>query len=115
MISLKHLQDKLPAITNVMFRTKWIWAGLAIILALRFYYVREMIAALMIFSVLFAAGALLVLAVILLDRVSQQIAVWAEAGAHWVGAAAEALFARPMWAHALPHRFRKELKHSEKI
>jgi hypothetical protein len=36
--------------------SKWIWIGLAVVAsALRFYYVQEMIAALMIFSVLFMA------------------------------------------------------------
>jgi len=49
-ISLKQL---LAAIT----RTKWVWIGLTAVLALRFYYVREMIAALMIFSVFVCGGS----------------------------------------------------------
>jgi hypothetical protein len=112
--SIKQLPHKLPAI----FRTKWIWIGLAATLALRFYYVREMIAALMIFSVLFAAVAIVALAVFLVDRLSQQIVIWAEAGVrpvvHWVSDATEGMFATPAWVQALPHRFRKELKRSEK-
>ena len=112
MISLKQL---LAAIT----RTKWMWIGLAAVLALRFYYVREMIAALIIFSVLFAAGAIVVLAVFLVDRLSRQIVIWVEAGvrpvAHWVTDAAEGIFAKPVWAQAVSHRFRKELKQNGKI
>lgn len=118
MTSLGQLQDKLPALAKVMFRTKWVWAGLTAVVALRFYYVREMIAALMIFSVLFAVVAVVALAVFLLDRLSQQIVVWAEAGirpvAHWVSDLTSGIFGTPAWVHALPHRFRKELKHSEK-
>jgi hypothetical protein len=111
-ISLKQL---LAAIT----RTKWMWIGLAAALALRFYYVREMIAALIIFSVLFAAGAIVVLAVFLVDRLSRQIVIWVEAGirpvAHWVTDAAEGILAKPVWAQAVSHRFRKELKQNGKI
>jgi hypothetical protein len=117
-ISLKHLQHSLPALLRTIARTKWIWIGLAAALALRFYYVREMIAALVIFSVLFAAVAIVALAVFLVDRLSQQIVIWAEAGirpvVHWVSDATEGIFATPAWVQALPHRFRKELKHSEK-
>jgi hypothetical protein len=116
---LKQLQQKLPAITRTMVRTKWMWIDLAAVLALRFYYVREMIAALMIFSVLFAAGAIVVLAVFLLDRLSYQIVIWAEGGlgplVHWVSEAAAGIFARPAWAQAVSHRFRKELKPDGKI
>ena len=112
MISLKQL---LAAIA----RTKRVWIGLAAVLALRFYYVREMIAALMIFSVLFAAGAIVVLAVFLVDRASRQIVMWAEgvlgAVGHWVTDAAEVIFAKPVWAQAVPHRFRKELKQNGRI
>ena len=118
MISLKQLPHNLPTPFRTIIRMKWMWIGLAAVLALRFYYVREMIAALMIFSVLFAAGAIVALAVFLVDRLSQQIVIWAEAGirpvVHWVSDATEGIFATPAWVQALPHRFRKELKHSEK-
>jgi hypothetical protein len=118
-ISLRQLQHNLPALFRTITRTKWIWIGLAAVLALRFYYVREMIAALMIFSVLFAAGAVVALVVFLVDRASRQIVIWAEAGvrpvAHWVTDAAEGIFAKPVWAQAVSHRFRKELKQNGKI
>jgi hypothetical protein len=114
------VSQKLPA----ALRTKWLWIGLAAVLALRFYYVREMIAALIIFSVLFAAVAVVALIVFLLDRASQQIVVWAEPGVArlvrwfgdvpWIGDARDAIVATPAWVQALPHRFRKELKGNEK-
>jgi hypothetical protein len=121
-ISLKQLQHNLPALfrttARTMIRAKWLWIGLAAVLALRVYYIREMIAALMIFSVLFAALAIVALAVFFVDRLSQQIVIWAEAGVRpvvrWVSDATEGIFATPAWVQALPHRFRKELKHSEK-
>jgi hypothetical protein len=110
---------------SAALRGKWIWIGLAALPALRFYYVREMIAALMIFSVLFVAVAFVVLVIFLIDRFSQQIVVWAEPGAArvarwvadvpWIGDARDAIVATPAWVQALPHRFRKELKENEKI
>ena len=119
MISLKQLQHNVPALLRTIARTKWIWIGLAAAVALRFYYVREMIAALVIFSVLFAAVAIVALAVFLVDRLSQQIVIWAEAGirpvAHWVSDATEGILAAPAWVQALPHRFRREFKQNGKI
>jgi hypothetical protein len=75
-ISLRRLSDKLAGIG----RRKWIWIGLAAVPAIRIYYVQEMIAALIIFSVLFVGAATVVLIVFLVDSASQQIVVWAEAG-----------------------------------
>jgi hypothetical protein len=73
----------------------------------------------MIFSVLFLAGAVVVLTVFLVDRASRQIVIWAEAGlgavVHWVTETAEGIFAKPVWAQAVSHRFRKELKQNGKI
>ena len=76
MISFRELSDKLAGTE----RKRWIWIGLAAVPAIRFYYVREMIAALMIFSVLFMGVATVVLFVFLLDRASEQVMTWAEAG-----------------------------------
>jgi hypothetical protein len=112
------MQHNLQALLRTIARTKWIWIGLGAALALRVYYVRKMIAALVIFSILFAAVAIVAFAVFLVDRLSQRIVIWAEAGVrpfvHWVSDATEGIFARPAWVQALPHRFRKELKRSEK-
>jgi hypothetical protein len=91
---------------------KWIWIGLAALPAIRLYYVQEMIAALLIFSVLFAAVCAVVLVIFLLDGASQQIVVWAEPSVtrvlHWFASAVEGIIAKPVWAQAVPHRFRKE-------
>ena len=59
---------------------KWIWIGLAAVAALRFYYVQEMIAALIIFSVLFVGAATVALIIFLLDRASEHAMIWAEEG-----------------------------------
>lgn len=75
MISWERLSHKLS-----LRRMKWLWIGLAALPALRLYYVREMVAALMIFSVLFAGAALIVLIFFLLDIASQRVVVWMEAG-----------------------------------
>ena len=83
MISLKRFLNKLAGTDT----KKWIWIGLAAVPATRLYYVREMIAALIIFSVFFVAAATVVLIVFLLDRGSQHAMAWAEAGVvrlvHW--------------------------------
>jgi len=76
-ISLRKLSHKLAG-TDAK---KWIWIGLAAVPAIRLYYVREMIAALIMFAVFFVAAATLVLLVFLLDRASQHAMIWAEAGA----------------------------------
>jgi hypothetical protein len=75
-------------------KKRWIWVGLAAVPAIRLYYVQEMIAALIIFSVLFVGVSTAVLIIFLLDRVGQQIVLWAEAGVarlvHWVVDASKA-------------------------
>jgi hypothetical protein len=114
-ISFRQLPHKLSA-TN---RKKWIWIGLAAVPAIHLYYVQEMIAALIIFSVLFVGAATAVLIIFLLDRASQLITAWAEPGVarviRSVVDVVEGIIARPVWAHAVPHRFRKEqLKENEK-
>jgi hypothetical protein len=107
-ISLRRLSHKLAGTD----RKNWIWIGLAAVPAIHLYYVQEMIAALIIFSVLFVIAAAVVLIIFLLDRASKQIVVWAEAGiarlVHCVVDAVEGMIAGPVWAHAVAHRFRKE-------
>lgn len=70
----------------------WILAALITIGAMRVYYVREMLAALIIFSVLFASVAPIVLALfliwLLLDRASEWALGWIEARAKSIGRAA---------------------------
>ena len=91
---------------------KWILIGFAALPAIRLYYIHEMIAALIIFSVLFLGMLMVLLILFLLDRASQQILVWTELGIvrglHWVVYGGEGMIARPVWAHAVTHCFRKE-------
>jgi hypothetical protein len=58
---------------------QWIWLGLTALPAIHFYYVQEMIAALIMFSVVFAGAATVVLIIFLLDRAGQHAMTWAEA------------------------------------
>jgi hypothetical protein len=91
MVSFREFSNKLwPANWS-----KWIWIGLAVVSALRFYYVQEMIAALIIFSILFVAMAIALLVIFLLDRIGQQVLIWTEVGVirlwHWVVDAIEGI------------------------
>lgn len=62
-------------------RKLWWLGGLGALIMLKFYYVREMIAALAIFAALFAIGAAIVLAIFVLDRITQRTFVWVESRA----------------------------------
>jgi uncharacterized membrane protein YraQ (UPF0718 family) len=57
---------------------KWMWIGLAIVAALQFYYVQEMIAAFVVLGVLFALVAGAGLLVLLADRTSKRTPSWVE-------------------------------------
>ncbi len=59
----------------------WILVALIAVAATQLYYVREMLAALIIFSVLFVLVATIVFALFLLDRASQLALGWIEARA----------------------------------
>ena len=78
MISFTRSSNKSAAID----RKSWIWVGsaAAALPAIRLYYVQEMIAALILFSVLFVAVATVVLIIFLLDRASEHAMTWVEAG-----------------------------------
>jgi hypothetical protein len=60
---------------------KWMWIGLAIVAALQFYYVQEMIAAFVVLGVVFALIAGAGLLVFLVDRASERTLSWVETGA----------------------------------
>ena len=60
---------------------KWMWIGLAIVAALQFYYVQEMIAAFVVLGVVFALIAGAGLLVFLVDRASERTLSWVEKGA----------------------------------
>ena len=53
------------------------WLGLITLAAFQVYYLREMVAALIIFSVLFTVVGATALMLILLDRASQRTLAWA--------------------------------------
>ena len=77
-------------------RKLWWLGGLGALVALKFYYVREMVAALMIFSALFVIGAGIVLVVFILDRIAQGTFAWAQSGAgrlaRWAANGSGAIF-----------------------
>ena len=57
---------------------KWLWIGLAALVAVQIYYVREMLAALLIFAVLFGIAAVIAFVLFVLDQASQKTVEWAE-------------------------------------
>jgi uncharacterized membrane protein YraQ (UPF0718 family) len=57
---------------------KWMWIGLAIVAALQFYYVQEMIAAFVVLGVVFALVAGVGLLLFLVDRASERTQSWVE-------------------------------------
>ena len=54
------------------------WIGLAVVVALQFYYVQEMIAAFVVLAVVFAVITGAGLLVFLVDRASERTLSWAE-------------------------------------
>ena len=56
---------------------KWIWIGVAALIALQIYFVQEMFAALMLFTGVFAVLALVALVLYLIDRAGQLGLQWA--------------------------------------
>lgn len=60
---------------------KWLWIGLAVVAALQFYYVREMIAAFVVLAVAFAVIAGAGLLIFLVDRASERTLSWIETSA----------------------------------
>jgi hypothetical protein len=86
MTEVAEMESQATVTRNSEGKTRKLWwlGGLGTLVALKFYYVREMIAALMIFSALFVIGAAIVLVVFVLDRIAQRTFAWAESGAGWV-------------------------------
>ena len=110
MISLTQLRQKLLAIKS----NKWIWIGLGFAagLAMHTYYVQEMLAALIIFSVLFVGAYIAGLAVFLLFRASKPIIAWAKPNVlravEWGVDTVQGVIANHGWTRAVPHRFPRE-------
>ena len=57
---------------------KWLWIGLAALAAVQVYFVRELVAALVLFSVFFTVVAAAALLIYLFDRAGQRTMDWAE-------------------------------------
>lgn len=57
---------------------KWLWVGLAAFAALQVYLVQELLAAMILFSILFVLVAVAALVIYLFDRVGQRTIEWAE-------------------------------------
>lgn len=97
---------KLSAINS----KKWIWIslGFAAGLATHIYYVQEMLAALIIFSVLFVGASIAAVAIFLLVRASKTIIAWATPKVLWVGVnVVDGVIANQAWAQAVARRFPK--------
>lgn len=68
-----------PAVTAKAKKTrKWLWISLAGFVAVQIYFVRELVAAMIIFSAVFVIGAVVALVIYLVDRASQKTVQWAE-------------------------------------
>ena len=73
----------------------WMWVGLVALVALQLYFVQEMLAALMLFTAVFAIFAIAALVLYLVDRAGQWGLGWAGQHAH-----PAAQLARRGWAAA---------------
>jgi len=119
LISFKELSEK--AIDWKANRKVWICIclGLLALPALRIYYVQEMLAALIGFSLLFVAIYITVFAIFLVVRGSKPVIAWARPRVgrvlHWSAETAKSAVANPawaktvpVWAKAVPHRLRSQ-------
>jgi hypothetical protein len=71
------MQTKVRQFLNNRKARKWMWWGLAVFVALQIYFVREMLAALLLFTVAFLTLAVIALGIYLLDEVSLVSLDWA--------------------------------------
>ena len=68
-----------PAVAaNTKKARKWPWIGLAAFAAVQIYFVQELVAAMIIFSAVFAVGAIAALVIYVVDRAGQKTVEWAE-------------------------------------
>jgi uncharacterized membrane protein YqjE len=72
------IQVKVSQMFSEKKARKWMWVGLVAFVALQIYFVQEMLAALMLFTGLFAILAVIVLVLYLVDRAGQWSLGWAE-------------------------------------
>ena len=64
---------------------KWVWITFAVVIALQVYFVREMLAAELLFGLLFLILLLIVLLAYLLKQAGERTLAWAKPAAHWLG------------------------------
>ena len=85
---------------------KWVWIGVAALVAIQIYYVREMLAALFIFAVLFGIGAAIAFVLFLFDQASQKTVEWAEPQAKRAAHAARrgVVYIEEEISKKIPHR-----------
>lgn len=57
---------------------KWLWIGLAALAAIQLYFVRELLAALLLFTILFAIVAFVAVVVFVIDQAGQRTMAWVE-------------------------------------
>lgn len=117
MIPLKRLLQKASTID----KKTWIWVGLGLIAvpALRVYYVQELLAAFIAFSLLFVAVSIAVFAIFFLVRTIKPVIAWVTPKVLPVMQRSvdtvEGVIANPAWPQAVPQRFRwEQLKLNEK-
>jgi hypothetical protein len=109
-ISFAELFRKLSAFCG----KKWVLIGVGFVagLAVHIYYVQELLAGLILFSLLFVGAYVAGLAVFFLVRASKPAVAWAapyagRAGRWWVDSA-ERTIASPIWARAVRQGLRRE-------
>src|SRR6266851_9994355 len=71
------IQVKVSPILSEKKARKWLWVGLAAFVALQIYFVQEMLAALVLFTGVFAIFAIVALVIYLVDRAGQWSIGWA--------------------------------------
>lgn len=60
---------------------KWLWVAVAVAVALQIYFVRELLAAEILFAVLFGIALVLGFVFYLVDQIGEYSVAWAESGA----------------------------------
>ena len=73
---------------------KWLWIGLAAFAALQVYLVQELLAAMVLFSIVFVLIALAALVIYLIERAGKRTMDWAEPQTHKAAQTARKALAR---------------------
>jgi hypothetical protein len=70
-VKVSNFSNKFSKMFEERRARKWMWIGLGVFAALQIYFVRELLAALMLFTGLFIVCAVLALVLYLVDRASR--------------------------------------------